>query len=99
MDHPWPGNVRELEHALEHAFVICRGETIEPEHLPVELRGALRGERQGDKAPVNEQQLILAALTACNWRREQAATQLGMSRATLFRKMRQMGIVARKTIS
>jgi DNA-binding NtrC family response regulator len=32
--HGWPGNVRELEHAIEHAFVLSRGEAIQPEDLP-----------------------------------------------------------------
>lgn len=30
----WPGNIRELENVMEHAFVMCHGEVIEPEHLP-----------------------------------------------------------------
>jgi transcriptional regulator with PAS, ATPase and Fis domain len=38
MDYPWPGNVRELEHAMEHAFVLCRGRTIEMDHLPSDIK-------------------------------------------------------------
>ena len=34
MLHDWPGNVRELENTLEHAFVMCRGELIQVDHLP-----------------------------------------------------------------
>jgi two-component system response regulator HydG len=40
LNHAWPGNVRELEHALEHAFVLCQGNILEPLHLPPELRFA-----------------------------------------------------------
>jgi len=40
MGHEFAGNVRELENVIEHAFVLCRGGTIGPEHLPADLRGA-----------------------------------------------------------
>ncbi|MBF0272953.1 MAG: sigma 54-interacting transcriptional regulator [Magnetococcales bacterium] len=98
MDHLWPGNIRELEHAVEHAFVVCRGETIAPEHLPRELRSvsgvgkSLPSKVSTRQLPESEQTVIRAALVACNWRREVAAKRLGMSRSTLFRKMRQWGI-------
>ncbi|MBF0181186.1 MAG: sigma 54-interacting transcriptional regulator, partial [Magnetococcales bacterium] len=95
MHHAWPGNIRELEHALERAMVLCRGEVIEPEHLPGEWRGSAGAATAKEKAPVErttEREAILAALTACNWRREQAARRLGMSRVTLFRKMRLLGM-------
>ncbi|MBF0418359.1 MAG: sigma-54-dependent Fis family transcriptional regulator, partial [Magnetococcales bacterium] len=75
---------------------------IEPEHLPNELRvpnraapvipsGAL-----AKRSPEGEATAILAALSACNWRRDQAAKRLGISRATLFRKMRQLGLMERQ---
>ena len=40
MAHDYPGNVRELENIIEHAFVLCRGGMIQPEHLPESLRPA-----------------------------------------------------------
>ena len=39
-NHHFPGNVRELENIIEHAFVLCPGGVIEPQHLPTELRPA-----------------------------------------------------------
>ncbi len=36
--YPWEGNVRELENCMERAFVVCRGDEIEPRHLPPEVR-------------------------------------------------------------
>ncbi|MEO5353510.1 MAG: sigma 54-interacting transcriptional regulator [Magnetococcus sp. XQGC-1] len=92
LDYGWPGNIRELEHALEHAFVLCAGSIIEKEHLPRELRISDPVGRQAEALPDSERESILAALSACNWRREQAAQYLGISRTTLFRKMRQLGI-------
>ena len=50
MDHAWPGNVRELENALEHALVLCRGKTIQPDHLPVELEAVGLPRRLNDVA-------------------------------------------------
>ena len=41
MLHDWPGNVRELENAIEHAYVMCRGELISPEHLLLSLTSAI----------------------------------------------------------
>jgi len=40
MQHNFPGNIRELENALEHAFILCRGTTIEREHLPANIVAA-----------------------------------------------------------
>ena len=46
LSHPWPGNVRELEHAIEHAFILCRGQRLLPEHLPAEIRTGSGGRRR-----------------------------------------------------
>ncbi|MGD2114368.1 MAG: sigma-54-dependent Fis family transcriptional regulator [Acidobacteriota bacterium] len=51
MHHSWPGNVRELEHALEHALVLARGDTIHSRHLPEALRGVV--EREAVAAPAS----------------------------------------------
>ena len=40
--YPWPGNVRELEHAIERAFVLCRNQTIQLEHIPTAIRDYTR---------------------------------------------------------
>ena len=42
MRYDWPGNVRELINAIEYAFVLCPGDEIKPEHLPVTLTGNSR---------------------------------------------------------
>jgi len=89
LSHTWPGNVSELETAMEHATVVARSTTIEPEDLPadvvrffddVRFRIAERGELQ----------TIRAALDTHHWNREATARSLGMSRTTLWRKMREL---------
>ncbi|MBI4880239.1 MAG: sigma 54-interacting transcriptional regulator [Planctomycetes bacterium] len=97
--HDWPGNVRELENAIEHAFVLCRGPVIFPEHLPREIAGAPLVAEIAE-APIGrtlaefEAQIILAALRRNNGRRTKTARELGINKSTLWRKMRKLGILA-----
>jgi transcriptional regulator with PAS, ATPase and Fis domain len=105
--YPWPGNVRELENALEYAVAVTRGQTIHPENLPEEVARASRSrasggpatdtgptasERPAGDASEDERQRILAALEANRWRRAATAEALKISRATLWRKMREHGL-------
>lgn len=88
----WPGNVRELQHALEQAFVTCQQDTITAANLPQTVREAARRGpppgRQGD----SEATRILEALRQAGWNKAKAARQLGMGRATLYRKMAELGM-------
>jgi DNA-binding NtrC family response regulator len=94
MEYPWPGNIRELEHALEHAFVLCRQSIIALEHLPKSIReyetkvsrGALT---EGDEP---EKMRILKELEKAGWNKARAARLLGMDRKTLYRKLARYNI-------
>jgi DNA-binding NtrC family response regulator len=97
LGHDWPGNARELENALEYAVAVCRGQTILPEDLP-EL-----SDRPTPPAPVEtpaphvdaapaEPLNLRDVLDANHWRRGDAARSLGISRSTLWRKMREAGL-------
>ncbi|MFL6199336.1 MAG: sigma-54 interaction domain-containing protein [Thermoanaerobaculia bacterium] len=94
----WPGNVRELENALEYAVAVCRGQTIHAEDLPAELLEpqpaplAWTLPLTADESPSPEQDELRAALEAHRWRREETARALGMSRTTLWRRMRELGL-------
>jgi transcriptional regulator with PAS, ATPase and Fis domain len=105
LSHDWPGNVRQLENALEFATTVCRGTTIQVTDLPPEVarhgRGALapgtppEASSPGaplapslDAYPSNDE--ILAALRQCRNRRAQAAKLLGVSRTTLWRRLREL---------
>jgi len=83
MDYDYPGNVRELRNIVEAAFVLVRGNLIDVEHLPSYL--------QGEEA---ERRRIEDALRRARWKRAEAARILGLSRSTLWRKMKKYGIRA-----
>ena len=105
MAHDYPGNVRELENIIEHAFVLCRGSLIEPQHLPPALqekvsglpRSARAGSRKG-KSGLTLRELesihIADALRRHNGNRTAAARELGINASTLFRKLKSLGLDA-----
>ncbi len=95
--HAWPGNVRELINALEYALVLNRGGRVLPGHLPAPVRGG--AEAAEGPAPTtqtaqdqDERQRILAALREAGGRREETARLLGISRVTLWKRMKEHGI-------
>jgi len=90
--YDFPGNVRELENAIEHAFVMCRGDQIEMEHLPVKIQTSARDSRRPPMAERSERAIIEESLERNNWNRQAAARELGMHRSTLWRKVRQYGL-------
>jgi transcriptional regulator with PAS, ATPase and Fis domain len=92
--HDWPGNVRELQHVLEYAFVFVKGHIITKSHLP-ELEDAPRRSQSAHPAILpspspgeDEREAIQQALQKARGRRQVAARLLGMSRSSLWRKMR-----------
>jgi len=94
MDHDFPGNVRELENIIEHAFVLCPGGLIKPEHLPEYLRTKAETPvpRVGTSLKEIEKAIILEALRRNKGNRAAAARELGIHKTTLWRKMRRYGI-------
>lgn len=107
LEYEWPGNVRELENVLEFAVAVCRGQTIQPEDLPAEVGATeldarvvtVAPEPLNDEAgavsdgdPEIDAARIRGALEAAQWRRHKAAALLGISRTTLWRRMRDLGL-------
>ena len=97
MQHDFPGNVRELQNILEHAFVLCRGGTIEARHLPPDVtRGSARA-RVKPKRETNlktvEKTLVREVLERYGGNRALAASELGIDLSTLYRKITRLGIV------
>ncbi|GHF93986.1 MULTISPECIES: sigma-54-dependent Fis family transcriptional regulator [Amycolatopsis] len=88
---PWAGNVRQLDEVLADAARRRRSGTIEVSDLPAECRTFTR--RQLTKLEAIERDAIVRSLAANRGNKELAAADLGMSRATIYRKIRAFGIV------
>jgi len=90
--YEWPGNVRELKNTLGYAVIHCAGTAVELEDLPPEvLEHATPVIPPGD-LPDDERERIVAALERAGGERKAAAVLLGVSRATLYRRMAHYGI-------
>jgi DNA-binding NtrC family response regulator len=90
--YSFPGNVRELENAIEHAFVMCHSDAIEPVHLPGSITragAAVNGVSAGGR---HEKEVIAEALQRNDGNRSRTARELGMHRSTLWRKVRMYGL-------
>ncbi|AAB91811.1 conserved probable sigma-54 dependent transcription regulator y4pA (plasmid) [Sinorhizobium fredii NGR234] len=89
MTYGWPENIRELRSVLETAAIRCEGDWIKSEHLPP------LGDANADAPhphPGEEREWILDALQRHRFRRGEAARYLGISRKTLYNKMRVYGL-------
>ena len=94
-DYPWPGNVRELRNSIEYAFVLCRDDMIAPEHLPPKIRGPVRTtppDLRDHRGEDRERETLLKALAAADGNQTEAARRLGVSRVTVWKRMKKYGI-------
>jgi len=95
MLYDWPGNVRELENAIEHAFVLCRGELIRLECLPERLipKNGTLVVPTGLTLKEIEREAIQQALERNRWKKVATARELGIDKNTLRRKIQRLGIL------
>jgi PAS domain S-box-containing protein len=95
INFPWPGNVRRLINALEHSAVTCKGDTIEVSDLPDyivsdKMSGSVRTIAAEENNLTRER--ICSVLSQCKGNKTLAAKQLGISRVTLWKKIKMMEI-------
>ena len=94
MAHDWPGNVRELENAIEHAYVTSTTGRVERRFLPASLRNIIATEEEpNSRDEQGDESEILQALKQFRWNKNETATALGISRTTLWRRMKQLNLI------
>jgi transcriptional regulator of acetoin/glycerol metabolism len=96
LGYRWPGNVRQLRHVLRYACAVCEGPVIQLADLPEALRSpgllAPPADDIAEQGSSPERQTLIDALIRHRWKPSATAQALGISRATLYRRVRQHGI-------
>ncbi len=106
--YPWPGNIRELRNVIRTALAICDGGVVRRMDLPREIREAdtiqtmqplpaareIAPKERGSANPlqVAERAALLSVIEECHGNMTRVAMQLGMSRNTLYRRIKRHGI-------
>ena len=94
--YSWPGNIRELRNAIEYASVLCPGGAIDVQHLPLKVKQQDNViEKTAVKKPLDESQdreNFINALKKADGNQSEAARILGVSRVTVWKKMKKYGM-------
>ena len=89
-NHSWEGNIRELQNTIEKAVIMCDGDIISPDHL--ELHTSQRPLNESQTLEEMERQTIANAIAQCGGNLSQGAQQLGITRQTLYNKIKRYGL-------
>ncbi len=97
--YSWPGNVRELRNAIEYAFVLCRDDEIGIEHLPPRVLNPPKAiqkpiDPRAEDHPQKE--ALIQILREAEGNQSEAARRLGVSRVTVWKRIKNYGIDLRK---
>ena len=100
-NYAWPGNVRELRNAIEYAFVLCQSGGIGVQHLPhkivnesIELQAAC----DPDPVCTRDRAQLIDVLRQAGGNQSKAARMMGVSRVTVWKRMKKMGIDIRQDV-
>jgi DNA-binding NtrC family response regulator len=100
--YQWPGNLRELENAVQHAVLMSQGKALLPRHLPETIQTKAFATPSSPRMSVDtlvhnreviERTVIQRALANNGYSRARAANELGISRVTLYKKMKKYGLM------
>jgi transcriptional regulator of acetoin/glycerol metabolism len=101
--YSWPGNVRELRNVIRTALAICDGGVVRLRDLPSEVRDSDAGDSEpvvhGGQPESAEREKLLRTIRECNGNMTRVAHQLGVSRNTLYRRCRRLGITEQRSRS
>lgn len=89
--YQWPGNVRELLHTIERAVILSEGNVLKPEDFLLDVKTTVSVENGPNTLEEMELLMITNALNQHNGNYSAAAEQLGVSRQTLYNKMKKLG--------
>ena len=92
MQHPWSGNIRELEHAIEKAVIICDGAFLSAGLFQLQRRNEASEMPAASTLEDLEKQMIRRTLDKCGGNLSAVASQLGITRQTLYNKMKKYGL-------
>jgi DNA-binding NtrC family response regulator len=88
--HTWPGNIRELQHAIENAVIMCESRVLSPSDLT--LRTSQPAEPESLNLESVERSTIEKALVKHHGKYSSACEELGISRTTLYHKIKKYGL-------
>lgn len=99
MEHPWSGNIRELQHTIEKSVILSDGEELQAEMLQLSTIAQSSAETVSQEDQVTFQTLdemecsmVKRAIDQCGGNLSQAASLLGITRQTLYNKMKRYGL-------
>jgi len=94
--HPWPGNIRELQHALERAIILSNSNVLQPEDFNLTASTSRENDHPLSLDQYNleevEKLLIRKVLKKYNGNITQAASELGLTRSSLYRRLEKYGL-------
>ncbi len=92
VSYDWPGNVRELENTIQRGLHLCDSGKLQAAHIGIQQKVLNTGKEKPGTLREMEQELINTTLNACKRNMAKTAKSLGISRATLYRKVQEYGL-------
>ncbi len=103
VNYDWPGNIRELINAIEYAFVLCPGDEIQINNFPPNITGKngvslAKHPKKNRRASSDQKDILLDALKKTGGNKSQAAKILGISRVTLWKRLKEHDIQVNRAV-